>query len=203
MTRIEKKQGRQMRWILFYVFVAIFVAVVAGTYLAVFTNLVDVSEEYENTLFKVFIIEVGFAVVTLFLVIFNLKKKPVEDVEQKPVPKVDGKYKYEVFCSDKKTTFQGECLVKQDGRALAFNGERQKECIGIRKKKVSFHWFSHWAEFCVDNKVRLDFSLTDSNGGTRGYAVLLVNSGKAKKMRGELYLFGNSYMYGTVKYMKM
>lgn len=193
-----------MRWILFYVFVFIFVAVVVGTYLAVFTNIVEIpKKEYESVLFKVFIIEVGLAVVTLFLVIFNLRKRPVDEVEQKLVPKVDGKYKYEVFCSDKKNMFQGECLVKQDGRALSFNGERQKECSGIKKKKVSFHWFSHWAELCVDNKVRLDYSLTDSNGGTRGYAVLQVNSSKAKKMQGEVYLFGSSYVYGTVKYRKL
>lgn len=199
MTRGEKKQTRRMKWILFSVFVISYAAVVTLTILALFFDVGSLKTRHEDIFMNAFILEVGGAVLALFKVTFNLKKKPVQEVEEKPVPRVDGKYKYEITSSNKKSTYMGECLVKQDGRALAFNGERKKEVAGLKRKKVSFHWFSHWAELCVDNKVRVDYSLTNNNGGMRGYAVLQIGSRSCKTMKGELHLFGHPYTFGTIR----
>jgi len=217
MTKIEKAQTRRMKWILFYVVVSIFVVIVALTIAKVWFDFGSPSPAERSVLFKVFIGEVGLTVLALFKVLFNLKKKPVEIEEETPVLKVNGKYQYKVACSDNKTTFLGECLVKQDGRELTFNGEQKKECVGTRKKSVSYQWFSNWAEMCMDNMVRLDYSIANGNGGQRGYAVLAVGrrysstkkSSKGRKnsktrrsyktMTGELYLLGQPHIFGTIK----
>ena len=86
-----------------------------------------------------------------------------------------------------------------------------------RKKSVSYQWFSNWAEMCMDNMVRLDYSIANGNGGQRGYAVLAVGrrrsninkSSKGRKnsktrrsyktMTGELYLLGQPHIFGTIK----
>lgn len=216
MTRSEKKQTRRMKWILFYVVVSIFVVVAIGIILVVFLDIGNPKPSERDFLFKVFIGDVGVAVLAMIYKIFDLKKKPVE-VEETPVLKVNGKYQYEVACSDNKTTFLGECLVKQDGRELTFNGEQKKECVGTRKKRVSYQWFSNWAEICMDNMVRLDYSIANSNGGQRAYAILAVGRkySKTRKhskrrrcpetrksfktMTGELYLLGQPHIFGTIK----
>ena len=135
MTQAERKQNRRMKSVLFYVFVFIFVAIVAGTIMVVFFGYGKPTPQERDILFKVFIGEIGIAVITLFKVLFGLKKKPVE--AEVPIASVKGRYKYEIACTANKTTYLGECRVKQDGRVLTFNGERQKECSGLKKKKVS------------------------------------------------------------------
>jgi hypothetical protein len=202
MTRAEIKQNKRMKWILFYIFVTIFVIIVAGTIMVVFFGYGKPTEVEREILFKVFIGEIGIAVLALFKLLFGLKKKEREP-EEKPIPKVGGKYKYELTCSENKAAFMAECLVKQDGRVLAFNGERKKECIGHKKRRVSYHWFSHWAELCVDNKIRLDYSITNNNGGLRGYAILDLGKKSGRGMVGEFHLLGSPYTYGTVKFKKI
>ncbi|NIM14948.1 MAG: hypothetical protein GTO45_23530 [Candidatus Aminicenantes bacterium] len=200
MTQSERKQNRRMKWVLFYVFVAIFVAIVTLTIMVVFFGFGDTTEQERDFLFKVFIGEVGIAMITLFKVLFGLKKKPVG--EETAIPSVNGRYKYELNLTGNKTTYLGECRVKQDGRVLTFNGERQKECNGLKKKKVSVHWYSNWAELCADNKVRLDYAIT-LNGGVRGYAILDVGSKNSTKgMVGEFHLLHEPYVYGTVKFKR-
>jgi hypothetical protein len=199
MTRGEKKQTRRMRWILFSVFVTLYVVIVILTTLALFFDVVSLKPKHEDLLVPAFILEIAGVVVAMFKANFIWKKKPGQEVEEKLVPRVGGKYKYEIKSSDKKSTYQGECLVEQDGRALAFNGEQKKEVVRLRKKKVSFHWFSHWAELCVDNKVRVDYSLSNNNGGMRCYAVLQIGSRSPKTMKGELHLFGDLYTFGTIR----
>lgn len=201
MTQGEIKQNKRMRWILFYIFITIFVLIVAGTIATVFFGFGSPSPNERSLLFKIFIGEIGIAVLTLFRVLFGLKRKPVEAVES--IPRVDGKYKYEITTSDNKNSITGECMVKQDGRALVFNGERQKEYCGHKKNRVSYHWFSHWAELCVDNKVRLDYSVTDNNGGLRGYAILDTAKKSTAGMAGEFHLLGQPYVHGTIRFKRI
>ena len=129
MTRGEIKQAKRMKWILFYIFVTIFVLVVAGTIATVFFDYGKPSPEERKLLFNVFIGEVGVAILALFKVLFGLKKKPV--VEEEAVPRIAGKYKYELVACDNKTHFQGNCRVKQEGRVLEFNGERKKDIAEV------------------------------------------------------------------------
>jgi hypothetical protein len=204
MTQGEKKQTRWMRAVLFWVFVLIFVAV-AVIGLLDLIEVLTLNAKVRPIVRYIrwgFLAEVVAAVMLLFKVVFGLKRRPVPELVEKPVRKVDGKYKYEIICSDNKTTYQGECVVKQDGRALAVNGEQTKVGHGIRKKKISFHWFSNWAELCVDNKVRLDYSLANNNGGVRGYAVINIGRRSATTMSGELHLLGQPYTFGTIKFKK-
>jgi hypothetical protein len=201
MTQGEKKQIRWMRAVLFLVFVTIFVAVaVIGLLDSIGILTLD---EKENSLFRYSCLAgVVSAVILWFKVHFGLKKRPVPEVVEKAVRKVDGKYKYEIICSNNKTKYQGECVVKQDGRALAFNGEQTKESRGTRKKRISYHWFSNWAELCVDNKVRVDYSLANNNGGTRCFAVMSLGRRSGMTMSGELHQLGQSYNIGTIKFKR-
>lgn len=201
MTRREKKQTRWMRAVLFLVFVSIFLAVAVIGLLDII-GVLKLDEEVRRWIHYGCLAEAVAAVMLLFKVVFGLRKRPVPEVVEKPVRKVDGKYKYEIICSDNKTIYQGECVVKQDGRALAFNGEQTKESRGTRKKRVSFHWFSNWAELCMDNKVRLDYSLANNNGGVRAYAVINLGRRSGMSMSGELHLLGQSYSFGTIKFKR-
>lgn len=201
MTKGEKKQISWMRAVLFWVFVIIFIAVAVIGLLDFIVEL-GLDKKVRQWIHYGLLAEVVAAVMLLFKVVFGLKKRPVPEVVEKPVRKVDGKYKYEIICSDNKTTYQGECVVKQDGRALAFNGEQTKENRGTRKKRISFHWFSNWAELCVDNKVRVDYSQANNNGGVRGYAVLNLGRRSEMTMSGELHLLGQSYTFGTIKFKR-
>lgn len=198
MTRSEKKQIRRMKNTLFCIFLIFYVVIVAGTIATVFFDFAKPKPTERAVLFKVFIGEIGIAVLALFKVLFGLKKKPAEEPT---IPKVDGKYKYELACCDNKSIFQGECRVKQQGRILHINGERKKSIIGRKKENVSIHWYSNWAELCVDNKVRLDYLIT-LNGGYRGYAILDVSSKAAKGLVGEFHLLSDPYVYGTIKLRK-
>lgn len=63
-----------MKWILFWVFIVLFVIIVVLTLLSVFFGVGNPSENERNLLFKVFIIEIGVAVVALFYALFNLKQ---------------------------------------------------------------------------------------------------------------------------------
>lgn len=190
-----------MRAVLFWVFVIIFIAVAVIGLLDIIGKL-TLDKKVRQLIHYGLLAEVVTAVILLFKVYFGLKKRPVPEVVEKPVRKVDGKYKYEIICSNNKTKYQGECVVKQDGRALAFNGEQTKESRGTRKKRISYHWFSNWAELCVDNKVRVDYSLANNNGGTRCFAVMSLGRRSGMTMSGELHQLGQTYTFGTIKFKR-
>lgn len=192
-----EKQTRRMRNVLFCIFLLFFVVIVAGTIATVFLDFGKPTPEERAVLFKVFMVEIGIAVLALFKILFGLKKKPAN--EEISIPKVAGKYKYELTCGDNKTLFRGECRVKQDGRTLNINGERKKAKSGHKKESVSIHWYSNWAELCEDKKVRLDYYITQ-NGGIRGYAILDVGQSTSKEMVGEFHFLKEPYVYGTIKF---
>jgi hypothetical protein len=197
---LDRIQIIKMRWILFCVFTAIFVIIVFGTLLIIFFGLGEPTENERNILFNVFIVEVGVSMTALFGLLFNLKKKPGVDP---PVSNVSGNYEYEITCSDSRVTFLGECRIKQEGRRLHFSGERKKQIDGDEIENVSIAWFSQWGEICLDNKIRLDYSLT-VNGGVRGYAALVVEAEPDEQdtLVGEFHLLEQAHVCGTVKFKK-
>lgn len=69
----RKDQEGQMKWILFWVFVGLFVLIVMGTLSALFFGFGTLQQNERETLFKVFLIEIGLAVVALFYSIFRIK----------------------------------------------------------------------------------------------------------------------------------
>ena len=71
----KKDQESLMRWVLFWVFVGLFVVIVIGTLLAVFLGVGKLLASERDTLFRVFLLEVGAAVVALFYSIFGIKQK--------------------------------------------------------------------------------------------------------------------------------
>lgn len=192
----QLKQQRRMRSVLFYIFVAIFVVIVAGTIGVVFFNLGHPKPHEREILFSVFIGEIGIAVLALFKVLFGLKKP--EAALNKPVPVVKGDYKYEMVFNDNKLVYLGQCNIKQDKMVLTVTGERQKTRNGRKKTNVSVHWNSNWAELCEDGKIRLDYSI-NLNGGVRGFAILSGNRSSFKEMMGEFHLLHEPYKCGTVK----
>jgi hypothetical protein len=198
MTRGEVKQNNRMRSVLFYIFVTIFVVIVAGTTMVVFFDYGKPQPHEREILFNVFIGEIGIAVLALFKMLFGLKKPAVETA---PAPKLDGTYKYEMNFNDNKTVYQGECNIKQDNRVLTFNGENRKSRTGRKKETVSIHWNSNWAELCADNKVRMDYSI-NFNGGMRVFCVLNGNRSSFKEMMGEFHLLHEPYKCGSVKFKR-
>jgi hypothetical protein len=206
MTTTEKSQLRQWRGVLFYIFVGLFVLIVVLTIMAVFLKDIlpfklPIPESERKIFFYGFIAEIAVCVVALFKVMFKLKK-PVGELEEKPIPNVSGRYKYEEIWCDNKTVYEGECCIKQDGQDLTVLGERTKECNGHKNKKVSVHWSSTWAEVCNDNKIRMDYAITE-NGGGRGYAILELRKRSRKSMLGEIHLFKEDSLYGTLKFKKI
>lgn len=202
MTMIEKSQLRQMRWVLFCVFIGLFVITAILTIMAVFFKIEWLGlDKYGDELFKIFLGQTGVMVIALFRSVFLRKKRPVE-VEEKPIPNVSGKYKYEAIWSDNKTEYVGECFIKQDGQELTVLGERTKECNGRKNHKVSVHWSSIWAEVCNDNKIRMDYAITE-NGGGRGYAILELRKRASRSMLGEIHLFKEDSLFGTLKFKKI
>jgi uncharacterized membrane protein YeaQ/YmgE (transglycosylase-associated protein family) len=199
MTRGEIKQTKRMKWVLFCIFVMIFVVIVAGTIATVFFDFGKPTPEERGILFKVFIGEVGIAVLALFKVLFGLKKKPAQ--EEAPLPNVAGKYKYEIMYSDNKTRYYGECRIKQDGRILNLNGSREKIVVGHKKDRISIPWYSNWAELCADNKIRMDYSIT-YNGGIKGYVILEVGAKNHRSLVGEFHLLTDPYVYGIATFTR-
>lgn len=200
MTWSERKQTRKMKWILFTIFVIIFIVIVAGTIAKVFFDYGKPNDNERAVLFKVFIVEVGLAVLTLFKVLFWKRKRAKEKKDE--VPKINGKYKYEIMYNDNKTIYYGRCRIKQHGRVLKLHGSRSKVKIGKKKENISIHWYSKWAEICLDNKLRMDYSIT-SNGVIKGYVIIDVEDKHPKNMMGEVHLLHEPYVYGIVKLMRI
>jgi fumarate reductase subunit D len=71
----DKFQTDTMRWILFGVILVLFIVIVVFTILAIFFNYGNLSPENEKILVRVFIVEIGVAIITLFYAIFGLKRK--------------------------------------------------------------------------------------------------------------------------------
>lgn len=199
MDKLNEKQITKMRWVLFYMFASIFVIIVIGTLLVVFFGVGKPTGKERDLLFNVFIIEVGIAIIALFKMLFNLKKK---HQQEKPILEVSGRYEYEIACGNN-ILFLGECQIKQKDRSLYFSGERKKKIVGDKEENVSIPWFSQWAEICLDNKIRMDYSLT-VNGGIRGYAILILEAGLEAQdtMVGEFHLLEQAHVCGTVRLKK-
>lgn len=199
MATIDKEQMKKMRWVLFYIFASIFVIIVLGTLLMIFFGVGELTGKERDILFHTFIVEVGIAVIALFRLLFNLKKAREKE---ETVPDFAGTYEYEIATGDK-VLFLGECQIKQRGRSLSFTGERKKRTVENKEETVSIPWFSQWAEFCLDNKIRLDYSLT-VNGGIRGYAILNAEAGFDTRdaMVGEFHLLEQDHICGTVRFKR-
>lgn len=72
-----ENQESLMRWVLFWVFVGLFVLIVTGTLLAVFLGFGRLEASERETLFRVFLLEIGAAVIALFYSIFRIKRDSI------------------------------------------------------------------------------------------------------------------------------
>jgi len=201
MANVEKRQTFLMRWILFYTFVVIFVVIVAGTIATVFFDFGSPSPEERSILFKVFLGEIGVTVITLFKALFGLRKNPAV-VDDSKLLKIEGKYKYDTVHNDRKFAVSGICNVKQSGRTLIFNGEWNKVTAGKKKENVSIHWHSTWAELGLDNKVRIDYTVSHG-GGYRGFAIIAPGKASSNTIVGEFHDLRDPYSYGTIKFKRI
>ena len=64
-----------MRWTLFLVVLSLFVLVTILTLGAVFFEWFDVKDQYTDTLFSLFVVEIGVATISLFYSMFGLFRK--------------------------------------------------------------------------------------------------------------------------------
>lgn len=71
---LGEEQKTRMCWILFWVFVIAFSLIVLGTLSAVFLGLGAVRDAERDVLVKVFIAEIGVAVIALFYSLFGLTR---------------------------------------------------------------------------------------------------------------------------------
>ena len=70
--RGTRSQVETMRWVLFWVFVCIFVAVALLTILALFFDIGKIKPQYESWFIRAFFIAVAAAIVALFYSLFNI-----------------------------------------------------------------------------------------------------------------------------------
>lgn len=75
---MDKNQASQMRWILFWVFVLLFVGMVVATSLVVFFDIGNPTDLERKVLFNVFIGEVGMSIIALFASLFSLRNRQVD-----------------------------------------------------------------------------------------------------------------------------
>lgn len=68
------EQMHTMRWVLFWIFVGLFVVIVIATLAVVFANVGSPTEDERALLFKLFVLEIGVAIATLFYSVFRLKR---------------------------------------------------------------------------------------------------------------------------------
>ncbi len=66
----------KMRWVLFWVFVAAFVALSAGTIAMLFFGIGSPTEDERSKLFNIFVAEVAGAILALFYSLFGLRRVP-------------------------------------------------------------------------------------------------------------------------------
>lgn len=64
----------RMRWIVFWVFLVLYIAIVAATIYTIFVGSTPTAEE-RSVLFKVFIVEIGAAIAALFYNVFSLRNE--------------------------------------------------------------------------------------------------------------------------------
>lgn len=74
-TAGDAKMMDTMKWILFWVFISLFVIIVAGTLGILFFDFGKPTPEERSLLVKVFVAEVGVCVPALFYSVFNINKK--------------------------------------------------------------------------------------------------------------------------------
>jgi len=70
----KKSQFDLMRWIVFYMSIALFIVVFVLTILTLFFELFEIPEKYMDSLFKLFIGETGLFVIALFYSLFGLNR---------------------------------------------------------------------------------------------------------------------------------
>lgn len=67
-----EKQKHKMRWVLFWIFCIAFAILFIATFCSIFFNFGKPTTEERNILFRVFIAEIGTAIITLFYSMFGL-----------------------------------------------------------------------------------------------------------------------------------
>jgi len=131
------KQERAMRWILFWIFVVLFVLVVLGTLGAVFLGFGQLQGRERDTLFNVFLIEIGVAVVALFYSIFGLKKKAAsKSTEQEDLNLIPSKYD-EIFNVEQSLDFYNRIANDYDERNTNFLLQTHRQVIRTIDEFVS------------------------------------------------------------------
>lgn len=85
---ISDNTETKMRLILFFVITGFFIIITTLTILAVFTNLVDPGQQYQDTLFYTFLVEIGGAIIALFYSLNNLKSSANKKATDKTYDKI-------------------------------------------------------------------------------------------------------------------
>ncbi len=73
------EQRSKMKWVLFWVFIAIYIIVTLLTILALFFDLGNLATDYKTPLFTTFIIETGVGIITLFYSLFGLSRNETKE----------------------------------------------------------------------------------------------------------------------------
>lgn len=197
MSKSGLAQTEKMRWIVFYIFIGLFVLIVLVTIAAVFYGFGNVPQEVRQSVFNIYIIEIGVAVIALFYSLFGLKK----DRELKPSEVIDlaGNWKYQSEKANSSRKYLGECKITQDGRSLNISGYLKKVQISDKgithEENINIRWDTRWAYLFEDNMLRFDFDGNLPKGATRGYCVMRADENNPAKLSGEYYILPPDLVY--------
>jgi hypothetical protein len=134
------------------------------------------------------------------------------------VPKVEGRWEYDVVTADLEFSHQGDCHIQQEGEKIRVQGARRYTCslnAGVKIcQAVNISWESDWAQLCDDNNLRLEYHIAiaePQRGGKYIDAIccLKIPSKRPTEMSGNYYMlppFDASTLnckWGTITFRKI
>jgi hypothetical protein len=141
-----------------------------------------------------------------------------ENKKRKLIPKLQGRWEYEVTTINRDYMHKGWCEIEQNGRLIKMNGVREYTAKytdeGLTWVPIVGNWHSDWAEICDDGNLRLEYNirLNDRNGKPEVlHAVARMKFGivkEPKKMQGTYFTlppFGDhtlNCLHGSLVYIK-
>ena len=137
----NKSQYDQMRWIVFYISIALFLTVFVFTILTLFFELFEIPEKYMDSLFKLFIGETGLFVIALFYSLFELNRTETRHFRLKfdsgtDLAGIIGKQAEVAYYRSKNSRISGKKTEVQnlDGPAILLNIPRGIKYLSLEIK---------------------------------------------------------------------
>lgn len=118
-----------MRLVMFWVFISLFVIVVLATLLLIFFGVGSPTAEERALLFKIFIVEVGAAVVALFYSLFGLRQEVAPSATEELKADVADKIDAKIVLIDQKVEHATAGILVVQGDVESEHGRRAEAAV--------------------------------------------------------------------------